>query len=259
MAQVLCPRARESSIMRPVFLLFVCLLVSTPALAGPRVVNWQDLVDPAAQSFEDPFRTLSRSTLAHLRTVADIRNKLAESGLSSEERKRLQSQLAYAMAALEEANVDVEWLISQRWVVSDRRKRAGRSGNAALDGQRVVLTGYAIPAPIGPSGDRTVYLVPSYGMCSHMPAPLANNMVRFLLPRGEITPRLYEKVRVSGKIQIEPSFRKIFLVDGYKAMDATWSLTIEEVNRLSEQSPPTLHSLMILHERARRFRTESKP
>ena len=63
--------------------------------------------------------------------------------------------------------------------------RAGRSGNAALDGQRVVLTGSASPAPIGAGGDHLVYLVPGYGMCSHMPAPPVNNMVRFRLPRGE--------------------------------------------------------------------------
>lgn len=256
---MLCQYARVCSILRPVVLLFACLIVSTPAMAGPRTVNWQDLADPAEQSFEDPFRTLSRSTLEHLRSVVNSRDKLAEPNLSSEQRTRLQSELADAMAALELAEVDVEWLISQRWVVARHRKRASRSGNAALDGQRVVLTGYAIPAPIGSGGDRTVYLVPRYGMCSHVPAPPANNMVRLMLPRGEITPRLYEKIRVSGKIQIEPNSRKMFLVDGLKVMDATWSLTTEEMNRLPERSLFASHSLMVLHERARRFRTESKP
>ncbi|MES0807879.1 DUF3299 domain-containing protein [Roseibium sp. SCPC15] len=256
---MLCQRARVCSIMRPVILLFACLIVSAPTMAGPRTVNWQDLVDPAGQSFEDPFRTLSRSTLGHLRSVVNSRDKLAEPNVSSEQRERLQSQLSDAMAALEAAEVDVEWLISQRWVVAGHRKRASRSGNAALHGQTIVLTGYAIPAPIGPGGDRTVYLVPRYGMCSHMPAPPANKMVRLLLPRGETTPGLYEKIRVSGKIQIEPNSRKMFLVDGLKVMDATWSLTIEEMKRMPEQSLFASHSLMVLHQRARGFRTESKP
>ena len=49
-------------------------------------VNWQDLIDPVAADFDDPFAALGLAELRSLGTVLRLRKLLADPGLESDAR-----------------------------------------------------------------------------------------------------------------------------------------------------------------------------
>ena len=136
-------------------------------------VAWADLVDPSAQTFEDPFRDLSSWQIEALRTIVQNRARLNDPTLSEAQMADSAAKINAALAELAEDRIDADWLIDQRWLVADLREKAAIAANPNLDGQSVTLAGYAIPAPVDADGTTVVYLVPERGMCSHMPPPNA--------------------------------------------------------------------------------------
>ena len=201
--------------------------------AGLSQIEWVDLIDDSKQSFEDPFKDLSYDQMDDLVQVVRLRERLERSDIPDEARDMFEARLAKAQASLDAAGIDVDWLISQRWIVADRRKAAATAGNPALDGQEVKLAGFAIAAPPDPDGASVVYLVPERGMCSHIPPPAPNQMVRVRLETGWTPRRLHEPVRLSGTLTVDWSEESIFVVDGPVEMRASFALDAIEVEQLS--------------------------
>jgi hypothetical protein len=164
------------------------------------------------QNYDDPYRELAPEQLISLVTVARLRDKAAKGEPFDEQ------QLSRETASLVAARIDVDDLIAQRWIVAERRERAATAGNKDVDGRRVALSGFVIPAAADDDGKSTAYLVPERGMCSHMPPPPPNQLVR-----------LYEPVRVSGLLSIEPSKRAVRVVDGLVPMNATFTMDVSDV------------------------------
>ncbi|MCG7522790.1 DUF3299 domain-containing protein [Ruegeria sp. Ofav3-42] len=215
------------------------VLLAASVNANPRVVSWSDLVDTSAQSYEDPFKDLGASDLVNLKVVVRVRQLLKNGLADQEELERAKSRLEDAESALIMAGVDIDWYVSQRFVVAERRERAAKSGNPEVNGQQVTISGFAIPAPPNSDGTKMAYLVPQLGMCSHLPPPPPNQLVRLRLSEGESAVRLYERMQVTGQIQIEQSSETVFVVDGLQKMEATWSLEVASSERLSTlQSNP---------------------
>ena len=172
-------------------------------------IDWSNLIDEAFQNFDDPYRDLEQDQLISLVTVAGLREK-AEGGKSID-----QVELAMKTKTLIDAGIDVDYLIEQRWIVAESRKQAATQGNESLDGSVVSLSGFIIPAPPDSDGFSTAYLVPERGMCSHMPPPPPNQMVRVRW-QDEWRPRfIYEPVRLMGKLVIDPNEQSIVVVDGF--------------------------------------------
>ena len=229
----------RSNMMPRHFLVLLCwLAISTSLPAHADAIDWDDLVDLSAQDFEDPFRDLDYDTLSQLRIVVSKRQQLANDSVELGVRETDQVRLAEAEEALKVANVDVDWLISQRWAVAERRERAARSGNPELNGRTVTLAGFYIPAPLSADGIHMAYLVPKFGMCSHVPPPPPNQLVRLRFPDGVDAHRLYESLRLTGELFIDPSATKIYLVDGMRAMEATWTLEVKNIERLQTAGAP---------------------
>lgn len=217
--------------MRLVAIGFLFLLLATSLAANPRVVSWSDLVDTSAQKFEDPFKELGAIDLVNLQVVVRVRDLLTNGSIVSEELDVAKSRLAEAEASLDAAGVDIDWYVSQRFVVAERRERAAKSGNPNLDGQQVTITGFAIPAPPDADGTEMAYLVPQLGMCSHLPPPPPNQLVLMRLPDGESAVRLYEQMQVTGSLQIEQSSETVFVLDGIQKLEATWLLNAASLER----------------------------
>ncbi|MEM8582174.1 MAG: DUF3299 domain-containing protein, partial [Pseudomonadota bacterium] len=198
------------------------------ALAEAIRLNWPALIDEASQEFEDPYAALSPEALSDLVTVARLRTRLDGGDLSAEVRARIEARLADTAARLTDAGVDIDWLISQRWVVAERREAAAMSGNPFVDGRIVTMTGFAIPAPPDADGSAVAYLVPERGMCSHMPPPNPNQMIRIRYP-GDAPLRIHEPVEVTGRIDIAPNAQVMRVVDGMVPMRATFTLDADVV------------------------------
>ncbi len=201
----------------------VLVAVASHAAAVAAPVDWGQLVDQDAQVFDDPYRKLEPGQLISLVTVARLRQQ-AERGQDID-----QARLDQETASLLAAGVDIDGLIAQRWEVAKRRERAATSGNPAVDGQEIELAGFVIPAPPDDDGFATAYLVPERGMCSHMPPPPPNQMVRLRLPDGWQPQAMYEPVRLTGELGIAPSSRTIRIVDGLVPMRATFSMDVSDI------------------------------
>ncbi|MBO9412394.1 DUF3299 domain-containing protein [Ruegeria sp. R8_2] len=207
------------------------------AMATPdTALNWADLPDPSSQTFEDPYRDLSPEQFDDVLYVVRLRGRLQQDGGSEEERQKWQMLLTETEDALTADGIDVDWLLDQREVVTERRRKAGTNGNPEFDGQTVTLAGFAIPAPSDPDGRPVAYLVPERGMCSHMPPPPPNQMIRVRL-NGDWTPSYFhEPVRLTGMLTIDPSVQNMMVVDGLMPMNATFQLETERVETLETEA-----------------------
>ena len=163
-----------------------------------------------------------------------IRLRLAQEAgtVTNEENTKLQK----AEAQLASTGVDVDWLLDQRWVVANRREKAATQANPTVAGASVQLSGYAIPAPDADDGTTVFYLVPERGMCSHMPPPNPNQMIR-VSSKSDWRPRfMHEPVRLSGELSIAPSRQSMIVVDGFVDMRATFAMQVTEVEALMTET-----------------------
>jgi hypothetical protein len=212
------------------------VLCGSFALAAPgSALDWSDLPDPSAQNFDDPYRDLSPEQFDDLLFVVRLRGRLHKDAGSPDERRKWQELLIKTEEALAADGIDVDWLLDQRHTVAQSRDHAGAAGNPEFDGQTVTLAGFAIPGPPDAEGHAIAYLVPQRGMCSHLPPPPPNQMIRVQL-KGDWTPRyVHEPVRLTGKLTIDPSEQDMMVVDGFMPMRATFRLEADSVETLETQ------------------------
>ena len=213
--------------------LSICAFALTVVAAVPAwatgEIGWNDLIDEAAQTFEDPYRDLTPDQFQALQTFVYTQRDLGAPSLTAEKRGELETELEDAEAALTADGIDVDWLIAQRWAVAERRERAASAGNPAVDGQTVTLGGFAIAGPPDEDGTDVIYLVPERGMCSHMPPPPPNQMLRVRLTGAWRPSFVHEPVQITGRLTIDPSEQVFRVVDGPVAMKATFRMQAEEV------------------------------
>nr|WP_319383765.1 DUF3299 domain-containing protein [uncultured Roseibium sp.] len=202
-------------------------------IAHASEVSWSDLPDRSVQSFEDPYRDLGPAQLNALLAIVRMRGELEDPDLPAKRRTGLEQILAEAVAALEKAGIEPDWLISQRWVVAERRERAATAGNPDLDGSQATLSGFVIPAPPDDEGRFTAYLVPERGMCSHIPPPPPNQLLRLVFEEAWYPQFIYEPVKVSGRLEIDPSNRVMRVVDGPVKMASTFTIDVASVETLT--------------------------
>ncbi|WP_170506198.1 DUF3299 domain-containing protein [Ruegeria arenilitoris] len=207
-----------------------------PVSAAPSAaLDWAALPDPSVQNFDDPFRALTPEQFDDLLFAVRLRSRLQQDVGSAEDRQKWQTLLMETEDALAADQIDVDWLLSQREYVSERRNRANTSGNPGLDGQTVTLMGYAIPAPSDEDGQSVAYLVPMPGMCSHLPPPAPNQMIRLKLRNGWTPAYTHEPVRLTGQLLIDPSDHEMNVVDGLMPMRATFRMDVDLVETLENQ------------------------
>jgi hypothetical protein len=169
--------------------------------------------------------------LNELKLVVELDEKLAQKDLAEEERARLKARRTAAKDMLEINGQDVDKLIAQRWDVARKRQAARMATNPALDKVEVTLSGYLIPAPQAADGTYYGYLVSQVGMCSHLPPPPPNELVRVKLKKDPQGQSLYVPVQVSGLLRVEASDATIFILDGESRMVSGWTLDANTVDQ----------------------------
>ncbi|WP_171171373.1 DUF3299 domain-containing protein [Ruegeria sp. HKCCA0370] len=226
---------------------------ASPLFADVEQINWADLIDQSVQSYADPFRDLTHNQIAGLRQVVKLSSELEEVNPP----ENAAATLAEVKKTLSDEGVDADWLISQRWIVADRRKLAREAGNPAKDGVIIKLGGFVIPAPAAEDGTPMAYLVPERGMCSHVPPPPPNQMVRLRVANGWMATRIYEPVVVTGQIHIQQSNERMMVVDGFVSMQATFSMDVSDVQTFDQ--PSVRRSFAVEHSGARNDGTTRLP
>ncbi|MEM1129653.1 MAG: DUF3299 domain-containing protein [Pseudomonadota bacterium] len=196
------------------------------------LLNWDTLVDAEAQVFDDPYAALAPAQINDLVTIVRLRDRLASGEVNADARPRIEARLSDIEASFAAAGIDVDWLIDQRWVVAERRQVAALAGNPALDGQAVEIAGFLIPAPPDDDGTPMAYLVPERGMCSHMPPPPPNQLLRIRLAETHDIPLLYTPAIVRGTIRLQETNREVFVVDGPVPMWSAWTLQASQLENL---------------------------
>lgn len=215
------------------FLILCLFLVSFPAAAAKVAVNWTDLPDPGSTIFEDPFTTLSIAELRSLGTVLRLRSELEQTTLSANSAAQTRERLQREEAKLAASGVRTDWLLSQRHEIGKKRAKAALAGNPDLDGQEIVISGYAIP--VFAPGTKTVtggYLVPEAGMCSHMPAPDPNQMIRYQVEEGLNAEEIYQPVQMVGRLSLRTTRQEITLLDGQVDMIAAFDMDVSEIRNM---------------------------
>jgi len=220
-------------------LVFVfALLIEVPVSHAVTPITWDDLKDPAAAAFDDPFASLSVQQLRSLGTVLRLRLRLEEEDVAAEARPRIEERLRSEEAKLATAGVRTDWLLAQRVEIGKKRAEAALAGNPALAGKDIAITGYVIPVS-GPDGKMTTgYLVPGAGMCSHMPAPDPNQMIRYRLSSQRDAGYVYEPVLLTGTLSLKTTRQEITLLDGQVEMLAAFEMAVTDVRSLDRQDEP---------------------
>lgn len=217
-------------------LILVSLFAFAPhsAQALDAQIAWQDLIDPSSQTFEDPFRDLTFDQLDALRTIVRTRAILEDVKLSDMRRIEGEERVEEAIADLAEDGIDANSLIEQRWTVAELREQAAVAVNPEIDGADIALVGFAISAPTEEDGTTIVYLVPERGMCSHVPPPNPNQLIRARVLSDWQPAYLHEPVRLSGKITAEETRHSFFIVDGEVPMRASLIMEVGKVETVSD-------------------------
>lgn len=215
--------------MRFSFAVITACLLALPAHSEVTRIEWPDLIDESAQDYEDPFVELTGKQLSALRKLVRLRAQLEKGGPTPEQLNQIQVDIEATETTLAKEGVEADWLISQRWVVMERREKAGTAANVDIDGVTVSLGGFVIPAPPNEDGSQMAYIVPERGMCSHVPPPPPNQMVRLRLSDSWAPSTVYEPIVVTGQIRIEPTQKEMLVVDGPVLMKAAFTLEVDDV------------------------------
>ncbi|WP_209599452.1 DUF3299 domain-containing protein [Ruegeria sp. HKCCSP351] len=218
--------------------LIAVFLTATGAFAEQVAISFRELPDPVALQFDDPFRDMGFEMMGELRTFVRLEQRLANGEVPEEARPRLEARLETARGALRLAGHDIEGLLAQRWVVAKARKRAFFSTNPNLHQATVTITGFLIPAGTNEDGFTVGYLVPEVGMCSHMPPPPPNQLIRVTFDAGSPARSLYTPVTVTGLLAPQESNETIFVLDGEARMASMWNLEATQVT-LAVNTPRT--------------------
>ncbi len=215
--------------MRFSFAVITACLLALPVHSEVTRIEWPDLIDESAQDYEDPFVELTGKQLSALRKLVRLRAQLEKGGPTPEQLNQIQVDIEATETTLAEEGVEADWLISQRWVVMERREKAGTAANVDIDGVTVSLGGFVIPAPPNEDGSQMAYIVPERGMCSHVPPPPPNQMVRLRLSDSWAPSTIYEPIVVTGQIRIDPTQKEMLVVDGPVLMKAAFTLEVDDV------------------------------
>ncbi len=215
--------------MRLSFVVIAACFLALPVHSEVTRVEWSDLIDESAQDYEDPFVELTDKQLNALRKLVRLRARQEKGGATPEQLDQIQVDIEATEATLAEGGIDANWLISQRWVVMERREMAGTAANVDIDGVTVSLGGFVIPAPRDEDGSQMAYIVPERGMCSHVPPPPPNQMVRLRLSESWSPSTVYEPIVVTGQIRIDPTQKEMLVVDGPVLMKAAFTLEVDDV------------------------------
>ncbi|MDW4496413.1 DUF3299 domain-containing protein [Sulfitobacter sp. D35] len=191
------------------------LLPSAAVADTPDHVLWDDLA-PLSVPYDDPFLEMSYKQKDDLRTVFKASQKHDDPTLAT--------AAEASRARLSADGYDADRLLEQRLVVMERRREEATGVTSSFLGKSVTLDGYVLPL----RGDKgyvySFLLVPWVGACIHTPPPPPNQMIRVDVPDGIKIDEAFHAVRLRGVLEHAPTVSNLFLVDGQRVVEASYTL-----------------------------------
>ncbi len=212
---------------------FLLLLVSVayaidgmPSDMPVMEIGWDDLAP--GMEFDDPYADLTEDQLYYLGIVARIRG-LRDLGKTDFSEEMMKEYIA-AVDLLEAEGVDIDWILSLRDEIREKRRRAAYLVNEQLDGMQLKMPGYLLPLDILEGDTSEFLLVPWVGACIHTPPPPPNQIVYVKMDRPVKVRTRFQPVLVEGKLAVENAKVDLFLVDGRADIPVQYTMQGFEVD-----------------------------
>ena len=201
-------------------LIALSLLPATARGDAPEHVVWDDLA-PSSEPYDDPFLGMSYKQKDDLRTILQA----SETGASP----TLEKDAKEARERLMAEGYDPDALLVLRLSVMEKRRKAATSVTDDFLGHQVVVDGYVLPLRSDKGRVYSFLLVPWVGACIHTPPPPPNQMIRVDFPDGIEVDEAFHALRLRGVLEHAPSVSNLFLVDGQRMVEASYSLDAAQV------------------------------
>lgn len=174
-----------------------------------QAIPWGSLIAPGVTEFEDPFAQLDSDQLFLLSGWASLKEQEETASLTHQQ----QDTLASIEVSLLGQGVNIDGLMARRWEVAELRRAAAVSPNPDLDDVTLSISGFVIPAPRLEDGRMLFYLAEEEGVFVDLPAPVQNQLVQVVFD-GNVDIYLYQPVKVTGRMKIEITDRKMWFFGG---------------------------------------------
>lgn len=202
-------------------LLLTVALFPGAARAGDLAFAGWDALAPSVEPFEDPFLEMSYKQKDDLRTILQA----SETGAGSKFEKDVQE----ARHRLIVEGYDPDALLVQRLSVMEKRREAATGVTDDFLGREVLVDGYVLPLRSDAGRVYSFLLVPWVGACSHTPPPPPNQLIRVEVSDGIAIDEVFHAIRLRGVLMHAPSVSNLFLVDGQRLVEASYSLNAAEI------------------------------
>lgn len=209
-----------------VIALLATSLVSHSDSPQVSAVSWPELVDAKVQVYEDPYRDLNHEQSQQLAGLLYLKRRLEDPGLSPIEKETLIDKGKDLESQLEAGGVDVNWLLAQRAVVAQRRQKAAIGINESLDHRVIQISGFLFPGEYSEDGQYSAFLLPTRGICMHLPSPPPNQLIRVLMPKWpDIEPNCVGAILV-GQLSRNESKTELPTLEHERVMWNIWQLDL---------------------------------
>ena len=209
--------------------ILVCLfLITSISLVAQDAteIKWEDLV-PSGLEFEDPFLELTDDQLYNLKYVykAKLLMQNRPESISDKTRSKVDSMEQKLLAE----GVRVEYLISQKDDIREKRQKMAESVVSELDGKKIRLAGFLLPLEASRRVVNEFLFVPYVGACIHQPTPPKNQIIYFEFPEGYQVSSRYDPAWIEGELLIKDSSSKLQLVDGVGQIESGYYLNVSQI------------------------------
>lgn len=208
--------------MRKLLLIPLLLTLISTAQAQPiQHIGWIDL-QGKVEPYVNPFEELTEDQLYNLSIYARI--KEMESIMPERVTEGMKQEATKAQKQLIDEKVDINYLLKEREVIMEKRKKAALATNSELANKIVELGGFMLALSFDQGKVTEFLLVPTIGACAHKPVPPPNQLVLVKTEKPVQSNSPYMPVRVTGKLLITPMTKDLYLVDGQKVIDMSYSM-----------------------------------
>ncbi len=108
------------------------------------------------------------------------------------------------------------------------RRAAAVNPSTGLDGVTLSISGFVLPAPRLEDGRMLFYLAEDEGVYVDLPAPAQYQLVQVIFD-GNVDIYLYQPVKVTGRMKIELTDRKMWFFGGENQIVSAYTLDADVV------------------------------
>ncbi|TRX54546.1 DUF3299 domain-containing protein [Thalassomonas sp. M1454] len=204
------------------FLLLVLLAIPQISFATSSEQTWQKL-RPNLAPFNDPFKQLTQPQLDDLGYFVALSEDITLIESQAPNYKKL-PELKLKQTALEQElqsqNINVNYLLSQRKIVMQKREQAATATNPEIinSSTKHTVSGYLVPIEIENNAIKTAFLVkdsPYFVVAHQHHVPQPNQTIYVDLSKSNIMPSK-EKVTLSGLLNTDDVKKNLKSADNHE-------------------------------------------